>query len=73
MTDDLPPHGVRRPNPGDLLELDDVAVMCRQAVAAVRGQVAAARDRVAMWTLPVPPARRPDPASSPGRGDRRPI
>jgi hypothetical protein len=66
---------VRRPNPGDLLELDDVAIMCDDARILVRAWIAAAKDRAAMWQLPCPsPVRRPDPATtSPGRGDRRPI
>jgi hypothetical protein len=48
---DIPPRGVRRPNPADLVDLDDIAAMCLDARTTIRGLIAAAHDRVSMWDL----------------------
>jgi hypothetical protein len=72
--DDLPPHGIRRPTPVDLAELDDVGAMCLEARTVIRAWIAAAHDRVAMWQLPCPPARTAPTRRHPRVGaDRRPI
>jgi hypothetical protein len=74
VSDDLPPHGVRRPNPADLIDLDEVGAACLDARTLIRGWIAAAHDRVSMWQLPCPPGRRPDPVSAGQVGaQRRPI
>ena len=67
------PHGIRRPDPGLLLEHDDYSIICADLRSFIRARIAAAHDRVSVWELPsLPETQRLDPVPpTPGRGASR--
>jgi hypothetical protein len=50
MTDDTPPHGIRRPSPLDLAEADEYTVIAATLRAQIRAAFAAACSKAAEWT-----------------------
>jgi hypothetical protein len=67
------PVGIRRPDPGVLLEHDDYSIICVDLRTFIRAAFAAAHDRVSVWQLPPLPETQECPVpvpAAPGRGTR---